>query len=232
MISIIVPTLNEETIIRSTLENLCHITKGQSHEIIVSDGGSQDYTAKIARQYTNVINSKKGKSIQLNAGAKKAKGRILFFLPADASIPKDALEAIETKIFGQGYDGGGFSNVFFEHNKKIKTLGRIMNFRMFDNDHERNLIFYGDNGIFCKKEVFERLGGFKRIPIMEDFDFSRRMRDNFKSVRIMHPKLILSPRRHISKGFVKTRFHWIIIKRLYLLGVSPHVLKKMYADIR
>jgi rSAM/selenodomain-associated transferase 2 len=232
MISIIIPTLNEEKIIRSTLENLSLFTRGRSYEIIVSDGGSQDYTVKIAKQYAKIVISKKGKAIQLNTGAKKAKGKILFFLPADITVPDGALEAIERKIFKQGYDGGGFSNVFSNYNNKIKTLGRIMNLRIFDNDNKRNLIFYGDNGIFCKKEVFNRLRGFKRIPIMEDYDFSKRMRENSKTVRIMHPRLILSPRRHISNGFVRTRFQWITIKRLYLLGVSPHILEKMYSDIR
>jgi glycosyltransferase involved in cell wall biosynthesis len=167
MISIIIPTLNEEKIIRSTLENLSLFTRGRSYEIIVSDGGSQDYTVKIAKQYAKIVISKKGKAIQLNTGAKKAKGKILFFLPADITVPDGALEAIERKIFKQGYDGGGFSNVFSNYNNKIKTLGRIMNLRIFDNDNKRNLIFYGDNGIFCKKEVFNRLRGFKRIPIME-----------------------------------------------------------------
>ena len=178
------PTLNEEKIIRSTLENLQRLTKEKPHEIIVSDGGSQDQTIKIAKQFAIVVNSKRGKSVQMNTGAKRAKGKILFFIPADVIVPEDALEIIETKIFKQGYDGGGFSNVFAEHNRKIKKIGRIMNLRLFDNDHKRNLIFYGDNGIFCRKEVFKRLGGFKRIPIMEDYDFSKRMRDQFKSVRL------------------------------------------------
>ena len=232
MISIIIPTLNEEITIESTLENLRTHTQNTPHEIIVSDGGSRDKTVTIAEKFALVIKSEKGKAIQLNEGAKRAVGDIFFFVQADTTIPRGALEAIELKIYKQGYDGGGFSNVFSKYNKKIKTLGRILNFRIFTNDHQKNLIFFGDNGIFCKREVFEKLGGYSLIPIMEDYDFSKRMRDQFKIVRILDPKLIMSSRRFIKDGFVKTRLLWIIIKRLYQLGISPYFLAKLYKDVR
>lgn len=131
MISIIIPTLNEETIIKSTLENLMLLIRDTPHEIIVSDGGSRDKTVKIAEKFALIIRSEKGKAVQLNEGVKKATGDILFFVQADASIPKGALENIELKINTQGYDGGGFSNVFSEHNKKIKTMSRILKRHFF-----------------------------------------------------------------------------------------------------
>ena len=99
MISIIIPTLNEETTIQPTLENIeLHARKVQ-HEIIVVDGGSLDGTVNNAENYAIVVKSDKGKSVQLNKGAKKAKGDILFFVQADARIPGGALEAIELKIY-------------------------------------------------------------------------------------------------------------------------------------
>jgi len=103
---------------------------------------------------------------------------------------------------------------------------------LFKNDHKNNLIFFGDNGIFCKTNVFQALGGFKEIPIMEDYDFSKRMRDSFNIVRIKEPYLLISSRRHIKDGFIKTRLKWIIIKKLYLLGISPNILNRIYKDIR
>jgi rSAM/selenodomain-associated transferase 2 len=232
MISIIIPTLNEEIIIESTLKNIRMHILNTPHEIIVSDGGSRDKTVATAEKFALVVKSEKGKAIQLNEGAKRAAGDILFFVQADTTIPQGALETIESKIYKQGYDGGGFSNVFSEHNKKIKTLGRVLNFKIFTNDHQRNLIFFGDNGIFCKREVFDRLGSFKLIPIMEDYDFSKRMRDRFKAVRILDPKLIISPRRFVKNGFVRTRLQWIIIRRLYQIGISPYFLVKLYKDVR
>jgi len=232
MISIIILTLNEENVIGATLQNLILHTGNTRHEIIVSDGGSRDGTVKIAKNYARIVKSDKGRASQLNNGAKKASGDILFFVQADTIIPEGSLEAIESKIYTENYDGGGFSNVFSQYNKKIKTLGRILNFRIITNDNQRNLIFFGDNGIFCKREIFDKLGGFKLIPIMEDYDFCKRMRDRFRVVRILEPKLIVSPRRFIKNGFIRTRLQWIIIKRLYQIGISPHYLAKLYKDIR
>ncbi len=96
----------------------------------------------------------------------------------------------------------------------------------------RNTIFFGDNGIFVKRTVFEALGGFKTIPIMEDYDFSKRLQEQFSVVRIGAPRLVVSPRRHVEAGFIKTRMQWILIKRLYQVGVSPHVLARWYRDVR
>ncbi|MCZ6593692.1 MAG: hypothetical protein O6943_02115, partial [Bacteroidetes bacterium] len=93
-------------------------------------------------------------------------------------------------------------------------------------------VFYGDNGIFMKKSVIETLKGFKEIPIMEDYDFSKRMRQHFKVIKIKEPPIVVSARRHIKAGFFKTRFQWIAIKKLYQLGISPKVLAKWYSDIR
>ena len=170
--------------------------------------------------------------MQLNAGARQARGDILFFVHADMVVPRGALRIIKEKLTWEGYDGGGFSNEFSEHNRRIKSLGRTLNLRVRDNDHAANTIFFGDNGIFVKHNVFDALGGFRPLPIMEDYDFSARMRRRFRVVRIENPRLVVSPRRHVKSGFVRTRLQWVIIKRLYKLGVSPSLLAKWYGDVR
>ncbi len=81
----------------------------------------------------------------------------------------------------EGFDGGGFANEFDAHNKKIKQLGTFLNLRFFrTREQSDRCIFYGDNGIFVKKAAFEKLGGFKEIPIMEDYDFSIRWKNILK----------------------------------------------------
>lgn len=232
MISIIIPTYNESECIEKTLMHLNSIKCKVEKEIIVSDAGSTDGTAEIASKHAIVINSRKGKAVQLNTAAKMAKGTILFFVHADMFVPEGALTAICNQI-EEGFSGGGFANVFDAHNEKIKRLGNLMNFRIFNKKEQSDrCIFYGDNGIFVTKEAFEMLGGFKEIPIMEDYDFSIRMKQLFKVKQIKEPKLILSARRHIKAGFFKTRLQWVLIKKLYLLGVSPYKLDKWYKDIR
>lgn len=232
MISIVIPTYNEETVIETTLQNLKELECIAESEIIVADGGSSDKTVSIAKKYASVISSSKGKAIQLNTGARTAIGDILFFVHADMTLPKDALKVIEHKINDEGYSGGGFANVFSSYNEKIKLLGRLLNLRIINREQSDSKIFYGDNGIFVKKSIFEKLGGFKEIPIMEDYDFSVRLKKEFRAVKIDDPKIIVDSRRHINSGFIKTRVQWITIRKLYKLGVSPFLLAKWYKDVR
>lgn len=232
MISIIIPTYNEGLVIEKTIQQLNNISCSFEKEIIIADGGSTDNTVGIASKYGQIVHSAKGKAKQLNTAVKYANGEILFFVHADMFVPDGALTAIYKQL-EDGFDGGGFANEFDVHNKKIKQLGTIMNFRFFKNREQSDrCIFYGDNGIFVKKEVFQKLGGFEEIPIMEDYDFSMRMKTHFKVKQIKSPKLIVSARRHIEAGFFKTRMQWILIKKLHLLGISPHKLARWYDDIR
>lgn len=234
MISIIIITYNEEEYIECILLNILQQFKDEGDfEILVSDGGSSDKTIEIAKKYTEIINSSKSKAFQLNAGAKEAKGNILFFVHADMTLAKGTLKAISRQINEENFDGGGFANEFDKHNKKIKKLGNRLNLRIFSKKEQsdRN-IFYGDNGIFVRKKVFEALGGFKEIPIMEDYDFSRRMKASYRVKLIKQPKIIVSARRHQKSGFITTRLQWIFIKKLYLIGVSPFRLARWYKDVR
>ena len=232
MISIIILTYNEAACIEKTLQNLKQLKCQMPVEILLADGGSTDATVEIAKKYARIVKTEKGKARQINAAAAAAKGKVLFFIHADMELHDNTLEAICHQI-EEGFDGGGFANIFDEHNSKIKQFGTLLNFRFLKNQEQsdRN-IFYGDNGIFVKKAIFEKLGGFKDLPIMEDFDFSVRMRSMFKVRKIREPKLVVSARRHIKSGFLKTRLQWIIIKKLYLLGVSPQRLAKWYKDVR
>jgi rSAM/selenodomain-associated transferase 2 len=232
MISIIIPTYNEETAILSTIRSVQARSHEVSCEVIVADGQSTDRTVELAEPFARIVVSARGRAKQMNAGSGQARGDILFFLHADVSIPQGALSEIEKKITGEGYDGGGFSNVFSAHNDRIKKLGRIMNFRLRDNDRSANTLFFGDNGIFVRRQAFDKLSGFRDIPIMEDFDFSDRMRKQFRVVRILQPKLVISPRRHLQTGFVKTRLQWILIRKLFRAGVSAETLARLYPHVR
>ena len=232
MISVVIPTYTEEARIEHAIASVLRCRDETEIEIIVADGGSTDGTVSLARAYVQVVCSETGRAHQLNAAVEQARGDIFFFLHAHVTLPAGALEMIDRAINTEGKDGGGFSNIFSEHNRKIKRLGRVLNLRIRDNDHSGNTLFFGDNGIFVRREVFEALGGFKTVPIMEDYDFSTRMRERFEVVRISEPKLVVSPRRHVEAGFVRTRIQWILTRRLYELGVSPDHLARWYPKVR
>ena len=232
LISIIVVTFNEQTFINSIIDEI----KKQSckeFEILVADGGSTDQTVSLANQRgVQVINCKKGKSLQINKAAKKAKGEILFFVHADMKLPNNILASIKYSI-NNGYDGGGFDNLFDEHNDKIKRITSLKKISLFDKHEQPNSVtFYGDNGIFVKKEVFKKLAGFKEIPIMEGYEFSKRMNSQFKVIKINDPKILVSARRINKSGFWTTRLQWILVHLLYKCGISPTHLAKWYMDVR
>lgn len=233
MISAIIVAYNEETHIRSIIGELRKQQFSGEYEIILADGSSTDKTISLAKQEgISIINCRKGKACQMNDAAKVARGDVLFFVHADMKLADNTLSVIQKQI-DLGFDGGGFANIFDEYNDKIKNLGTWMNFRFINKSEQSDKgIFYGDNGIFVKRSVVDTLQGFKEIPIMEDYDFSKRMRQHFKVIKIKQPPITISARRHIKVGFFKTRFQWVAIRKLYQWGVSPKMLAKWYGDIR
>ncbi len=232
MISAIIVAYNEEECIEQIIDELQN-QDYENFEIILADGGSSDNTLSIASKKNIIINKcRKGRARQMNDASKVAKGDIFFFVHADMKLQPNTLNTIQ-KAVSNGIDGGGFSNKFDEHNDKIKQIGSILNFRLFDKREQSDKgIFYGDNGIFVKKEVFEKLNGFKEIPIMEDYEFSLRMHKISTVKKIYDPMIVVSSRRHIKAGFWKTRIQWILIRVLYRLKIPPSFLKYLYPEVK
>ncbi len=232
LISIIIPTLNEVQRLPRCIGRIREVAVSEGPvEIVVVDGGRCDGSGKYAHLSDRFTSSPKGKSIQCNAGASIASGTVLLFLHATISLPVGALTAIRENIDG-GFVGGGFNNRFVGLDDKTLRLRKLLTLGAPNPDHEKNLRFYGDNGIFVRKDVFEELNGFKEIEIMEDYDFSKRLRANYPVRRILEPRLVVSPRRQIRSGLLKTRLQWITIHTLYNLGVPPRALKRLYSDTR
>lgn len=234
MISIIILAYNEAACIQAVISELKNQHFLGEYEIILADGGSIDATVALARrQGVRIVNARKGKALQMNDAVKIANGAVLFFVHADMEFPKNTLETIQKNI-DAGFDAGGFANVFKNHNDKIKSLGNWVNFRFLDRREQSDKgLFYGDNGIFVRTTVFNALGGFKEVPIMEDYDFSVRLKEmGYTTVKIKEISIVVSERRHVKAGFFKTRFQWVMIRKLYNWGVSPELLAKWYGDVR
>lgn len=223
-ISVIIPTLNEAKILRGTLQRL---RKGINLEIIVVDGGSQDDTVSIAKEYTkNVFLSSPGRALQMNEGARHAEGDILLFLHADSHISAGGIGKIIPAVIGLPAVGGAFQLAFDTRNVVIRLVGWFANLRA-----RLTRVPYGDQGIFITKNAFQKIGGYPDLPIMEDVELAVRMKKEGK-IALLQEKIFTSPRRWEKEGILFTTFRNRVLMIGYLLGISPHRLASGYRNIR
>lgn len=212
-ISIIIPTLNEEKIVRQCLEPLVNIS---AIEVIVADGGSTDRTVEIAGQYRDikVVSSTMGRSKQMNKGATYANGKILLFLHADCVLSRESLLNVQ-HVFRNGlFVGGAF---------RIKLLSDKLHYRLIEKGiNFRAKVFnlpYGDQGLFVKRSIFESLKGFREMPICEDLDFICRLKKCGK-ITILNGEILSSIRRWKNNGILKTALRNQLLLASYILGWS------------
>ena len=221
-ISVIVPTLNEESHIEKTLQSV--MKQEGDYELYVVDGGSTDNTVTIAKKYACVISSKRGRAIQMNAGAKLCKGDILLFLHADTLLPDNGFREIRKRIRDETVAGGSFYIAFDADNFILRGVSFItrFNFRLFH---------FGDQGIFVRRDIFQSLRGYKEMPIMEDYDFYKRLREQGKVILIRMP-VISSARRFIKKGVIRQLLINKFVVLAYWAGVDIQTIKRFYDDMR
>lgn len=222
VISVIIPALNEAEHISRTLHAVQR--QKQPHEIIVVDGGSKDDTRGIVSAFSNVqlLSSEKGRSHQMNCGAKLAKGEILLFLHADTILPENGLEKINRAMEDPRRVAGSFYLKFDSDHWILSfytQLSRINN----------SFFTYGDHAIFVRRSCFEEIGGYSPIPFMEDVEIQSRLRSRGRFVKLREG-VLTSARRFNQYGVIKQFFADIGLILLYKLGVSPGKLKKYYRD--
>lgn len=223
-ISVIIPVLNEEQTIASTLEAL---KRRAPNEIIVVDGGSADRTCAICARFgITILSAERGRARQMNLGARRARGDILLFLHADTRLPPSALADIEAALSDSRYVGGRFDVELEGAHWMLKIIGALINHRS-----RATKVATGDQGLFVRREVFERMGGFQDIPLMEDVAFSRRLK-RMGRVACLRSRVVTSARRWEADGVWRTIFRMWALKLLYFAGVSPARLKVFYADTR
>jgi rSAM/selenodomain-associated transferase 2 len=217
--------LNEGKILSATLSSL-HLTEGE--ELIVVDGESTDGTVSIARQFTDkVYITKRGRGTQMNFGARYAVGEVLLFMHADCNLPPEGFRVIRRELKDNSVSAGAFDLSIDHQQLRFRVIECGANLR----SHITS-IPYGDQGIFMKKEVFERVGGFAEIPFMEDIEISRRLKRLGKIV-FVRPHMKTSPRRWLNEGLVFTTIRdWAIAILFAFLRISPHRLVKYYRDAR
>ncbi|MEH2286069.1 TIGR04283 family arsenosugar biosynthesis glycosyltransferase [Nostoc sp.] len=219
-ISIIIPVINEAGNIK---EAIATTQPSTNIEVIVVDGGSKDNTVKIAHSLgVKVISSSPGRAVQMNAGAVAASGEILLFLHADTRLPIGFDEMICMVVQQPGTVAGAFNLRIDASLLSLRWVELGVNLR----SHFCQMP-YGDQAIFLTKVLFQQIGGFPELPIMEDFEFMRRLKAKGR-ITIISTPVVTSARRWLQKGVFKTTLLNQIIIIAYLLGVSPAQIRRWY----
>jgi len=221
-LSVIIPVLNEAETIAQTLQHL----QAPAVEIILVDGGSSDQTVAIAKERGAkvILSPEPGRAIQMNTGAQYATADTLLFLHADTQLPQNYLQLVEETLVKPKTVAGAFLLKINGQNPLLRLIEKGVNAR------SRFLQMpYGDQGIFLKKETFEKVGGFPILPIMEDFQLIRTLKKQGK-IRLATASVLTSARRWQRLGVIQTTLINQIIIIGYFLGIPPSQLKQWYSS--
>jgi rSAM/selenodomain-associated transferase 2 len=217
-ISIIIPTLNEEQNIGAIADTL----QGTAGEIIIVDGGSTDRTVLFARmRKMRVEQSPAGRALQLNHGASCAGGKVLLFLHADTQLPKNFAAPLLQALSERDVIAGAFSLAIRDASPALNFIALCANIRS-----SFLQLPYGDQAIFVTKQRFEDLGGFPRLPIMEDYLFIKKVK-SLGRIRTLKEKVTTSARRWQRLGIVRTT----LINQLVVLGLALRIPPERLASL-
>src|ERR1051325_6569499 len=228
------PHADEEPTIMTLL---AHTASLGFDELIVVDGGSLDQTRQLVESYkpsthlaaqspVRLMTAPCGRARQMNEGAKASRGEILLFLHADTQLPDGAKTMIETALDDQQMVGGRFDVRFDRPSMWGTVISRMMNWRS-----RMSGIATGDQALFVRRPIFDQIGGFADIPLMEYIDFSRRLKRKGASAALT-ATVTTSFRRWERHGPLRTILLMLALRFLYWIGVSPHRLTKLYTTGR
>jgi rSAM/selenodomain-associated transferase 2 len=216
-ISIVIPALNEEEAVGALVRSF---STRDNLEVIVADGGSSDATVSVARSEGAVtLAPGRGRALQMNAGAARARGETILFLHADTSLPEDFDSLVTTVMEVEDTAGGAFSFSTDGKGPFFRFITRTANFRS-----RRLGIVFGDQAIFARSGLFRETGGFPDQPIMEDYEFVRRLRERGRFV-ILPEAAETSSRRWERIGPWRNTLLNVVITWGYRAGIAPERLK-------
>jgi rSAM/selenodomain-associated transferase 2 len=223
-ISTILPVLKESERINEVIAHLRELRSDAGMEIIVVDGDPWGGTIKTIRD-SEVITaiSEKGRACQMNCGTTLATGDILLFLHADTLLPEDALTRIKAAMNDSRFVAGAFDLGIDTEQRIFRITEKYVALRT-----RLTRVPFGDQAIFIRKNYFDKIGGYKDIPLMEDVEIMRRIRKQGDKIFIIPEKVMTSARRWEKEGILYCAFRNWALQLSYALGVPPERLVKWY----
>ncbi len=222
-VSVIIPTLNEESCLAGTLAAL---RAERPQQVIVVDGGSTDGTVRAAAGADLVLHRSPGRARQMNFGAAHATGATLLFLHADCSLEAGALAEAERRLARRGVAAGCFRMTVRIPGLLYRAIDACATARV-----RLTGLVYGDQGLFLRRDLFERLGGFPPLRFMEDLYLSRQLRRQGRIV-VASRRIWVSPRRWQRAGLVRQTLRNWTLTALAAGGVHPDRLAAFYPAVR
>ncbi|HYR95200.1 MAG TPA: TIGR04283 family arsenosugar biosynthesis glycosyltransferase [Candidatus Binatus sp.] len=224
MLSVVVPTLDEAHGLPLTL---AAARQPGVVEVIVVDGGSHDGTVAVARSLADrVLEAPRGRAQQMNAGAAAARGDVLLFLHADTQLPARYPAVVTHALLDPGAVGGRFDVRLDAVGLAYRLIERGINLRS-----RISGVATGDQAIFARRSVFERLGGYPPLPLMEDIALCRALKRAGRMVPV-RAAVVTSARRWERHGVARTVLLMWGLRAAYYIGVSPARLARVYADAK
>ena len=222
-LSVILPTLNEADFVDGAIASLRRLGPC---EVIVVDGGSTDDTIARAAGADLVLSGPRGRSAQMNRGAAHARGDVLLFLHADCTLEAGALDAARRCLSRPGIAAGCF---------RMTVTAPGLAFRLIDATATLRVrvtgIAYGDQGLFVRRDVFDRVGGFPALGFMEDVAMSRAL-GRVGRVVVAPARVFVSDRRWRKVGVVRQSLRNWTLTALAVAGVHPDRLARHYPAVR
>jgi rSAM/selenodomain-associated transferase 2 len=221
-ISVVVPSWRDADNLQSLLPGLAAQERIAEVSVVDASGDEKAERIALASGATFLACPTPNRGEQMNLGAAASSGDVILFQHCDTCLEDAHLEAIEIALADPKVVGGAFFRKFDGRHPRLMWLESVARFLT-----RRGGTLYGDQSIFVRREVFEKLGGFAKIPLMEDVEFSRRLRAAGK-IAVLDPPVASSARRHLRQGAWRTTIQNGLFIVLYNAGVSPYRLHRWY----
>lgn len=223
-LSVIIPVLHEASSIGPAVEHLFTLGGNAPPEVILVDGDAEGSTIrKLERPDVITASCEPGRGRQLNLGAKLASGDILIFLHADTRLPRNALFRVQAVMQDERWAAGAFDLGISSPRWVFRVTERYAAVRT-----RITRVPFGDQAIFIRRSYFENLGGYAPIPLMEDVELMRRIKDRGDRICIIPEKVMTSSRRWDNEGILCCTFRNWTIQAAYALGADPGRLARWY----